>query len=166
MTEHQHPAPAPSDHDTIARTLGTAAQRIEDADLGAGLRYTLGEAAAPTLDLYPLAGAVRVRWQDTEVSLFRLTSPILAPQQVVFEREDEAGLCHFSLTAKGEVTLLLVPPEVAAPQLLDTPPANEDEPAYGESLARLEPPPAPDYGFDDAEYARLLAEGFGTAPPH
>jgi hypothetical protein len=38
--------------------------------------------------------------------------------------------------------------------------------AYVESLAQREPPPAPDYGFDDAENARLLAEGFGTALPH
>ena len=160
MPEHQHPAPAPWDHNAIAQALNTAAEHIEDAHLGAGMRYVLGE-AAPTLDLYPLAGAVRVRQQDTELILYRLMSPILAPQQVVFEREDEAGLCHFSVTAKGAVTLLLVPPEVAAPQLLDTPPAGEDEAAYVESLTRL---PAPDYGFDDAEYARLLSEGFGTAP--
>src|SRR5438309_871163 len=109
MTEHQHPAPPSWDRDAITRTLGTAAQRIEDADLGAGLRYSLGEAAASTLDLYPLAGAVRLRRQDTDITLFRLNSPLLALQHVVFEQEDEVGLCHFSVTAKGEVTLLLVP---------------------------------------------------------
>ncbi len=166
MTEHQHPASAPWDHDAIAQALGTAVEHIEDAELGAGTRYTLGEAAGASLDLYPLAGAARLRQQDTEVTLFRLNPPILAPKQIIFEREDEAGLCHFSVTAKGEVMLLLVPSAVAVPHLLDQPLANEGEAAYVESLTRLEPPPAPDYGFDDAEYARLLSEGFGTASPH
>jgi hypothetical protein len=166
MMEHQHPIPTPSDHEAIAQALGTTAQRIEDADLGAGMRYTVGEAAGISLDLYPLVGAVRLRQHDTEVALFRLNSPILAPNQVVFEREDEAGLCHFSVTAKGEVTLLLVPLAVAVPHLLDPPLADTGEGAYVESLAHLEPPPASDYGFDDAEYARLLSEGFGTAQPH
>src|SRR5436190_8496940 len=104
MIEHQHPAPAQWDHDVIAQTLGAVVEHIEDTDLGAGLRYILGETAGVNLDLYPLAGAVRLRWQDTEVTLFQLNSPILVPQQVVFEREDEAGVCHFSVTAKGAVT--------------------------------------------------------------
>src|SRR5437867_738910 len=103
MMEQQHPTMAAWHHDAIAQTLGAAVEHIEDTDLGAGTRYILGEAAGASLDLYPLAGAVRLRQQDIELILFRLTSPILAPQQVIFEREDEAGLCHFSVSAKAEV---------------------------------------------------------------
>jgi hypothetical protein len=56
--------------------------------------------------------------------------------------------------------LLVVPqPAHTHPVLL----SEDAEAAYLASLEQTEAPPQEEYGFDDAEYARLLSEGFGTS---
>jgi hypothetical protein len=142
------------DFEALAHTLGAHPETIEDVAFGAGLRFTLGAAGTPIVDVYRDADALQVRTPDTEVTLHRLAPPIITPRQVVFERQEADRLRHVSLTGTGEVTLLSVPVALAA--------AEADEEAYLRSLEQAERPGTVDaYGFDDAEMRRLLDEGFG-----
>jgi hypothetical protein len=102
--------------DAIAQALQARPQLIEDQAFGPGFRFAVGASQEPNLDLYPASGVLRFSAGDVELTLYRAAPPIIAQQQIVFEREEHEGLRHLALTRKGEITLLLVPlPQTRAP---------------------------------------------------
>jgi hypothetical protein len=95
---------------SLAQALNTTPQAIDDSPFGQGWRFVVGEGSAPSLDLYPAAGVLRLVLENTEVTLHSLAPPIVGAEQLIFEPV-QAGtvLRHLSVTRRGEVTLLLVP---------------------------------------------------------
>src|SRR5690348_7428059 len=122
----------------LTATLRVMPQDIHDETLGPGVRFVLFPEYHLTLDLYPLAGALRLQSPNTNLLLRRLGPPLIASDQVVFEQEQPPGqLRHISFTHRGEVSLLMVPVWE---------PSTAHRPSIGSIASE-----------DDADYATMLA---------
>jgi hypothetical protein len=168
------PAAAPNqstwDIAAIARALDTPPTPLPNAGSGEGFSFLVGEVSPfrpfrqVIFELIPSARALRLITPGLSVEIDDLRAPTTTLNQVVFERQDAARLCHLSLTRKGEITLLEVPLSLVsdAAQSGSGGLPGEDA-AYADCLATQTAPfGTDDYGFDEAELRRRLDAGLGT----
>jgi len=145
----------------LEAALGPATP-LTDAEFGPGYLFTIPEAGDHTLAVFPNRHVVHVQTHQSAVIFFDAPPPKTSGDQTVFQDDRPKGARHLSLTGSGEVAVLFAPhlPEVHQGGF----DVDAHEAGYLLSLTWLEAPPQDEFGFDEAEYARLYRERFGVEP--
>jgi hypothetical protein len=109
---------------TAAKAFKQPAQPTHDVALGRGAHVPLApEALVPAIDLYPEAGALRVKTLGNELTVFGVSTSTAGAEGIVFEASRGGEETRLTLSPDGAVTLAITmrpaarkdPDQAAAP---------------------------------------------------